>query len=82
MNQTEHHETLNVMFVITSMPVGGAETLLVNMIRRMDPARCKPHICCLKEKDVLGEELSSEIPVFHNMIRHKYDLGIVGRLIL
>ena len=29
---------LRVMFVITSMPVGGAETLLVELVRRMDRA--------------------------------------------
>ena len=27
---------LRVMFVITSMPVGGAETLLVELVRRLD----------------------------------------------
>ena len=27
---------LRVMFVITSMPVGGAETLLTELVRRMD----------------------------------------------
>ena len=68
------------MFIITSMPVGGAETLLVNMIRRMDPARCKPHICCLKDKDVLGEEIEGEFPIYSNLIRHKMDVGIIGRI--
>jgi len=68
------------MFIITSMPVGGAETLLVNMIRRMDPARCKPHICCLKEKDVLGEEIEGEFPIYSNMIHYKMDIGIIGRI--
>lgn len=80
MNQTNSQEAFNVMFVITSMPVGGAEMLLVNMIRQMDPQRCKPHLCCLKEKGVLGEKLADEIPVFDNQIRHKYDVGVMGRL--
>ncbi len=73
-------EAFNVMFVITSMPVGGAETLLVNMIRRMEPSRCKPHVCCLKEMDILGEQLSGEFPVFYNQIRHKFDVAVMGRL--
>ena len=30
------HGPLRVMFVITSMPVGGAETLLVELVRRLD----------------------------------------------
>lgn len=80
MNKKSHQDAFNVMFVITSMPVGGAETLLVNMIRRMDPSRCRPHVCCLKEMDVLGEQLADEFPVFYNQIRHKYDVGVMGRL--
>ena len=68
------------MYLITSMPVGGAETLLVNMMRRFDPARITPMIGCLKEKGVLGEELSGEFPVFENLIHHKYDVGVAVRL--
>jgi len=34
----------------------------------------------LKEKDVLGVELENEIPVFENLIQHKYDFAVAGRL--
>lgn len=68
------------MFLITSMPVGGAETLLVNLVRRFDRSRITPLIGCLKEKGVLGEALSPEIPVFDHLIRHKYDVGVAVRL--
>lgn len=69
-----------MMFVITSMPVGGAETLLVNMVRRMDRSRVIPSICCLKEKGVLGEAIADEVDVFDNMIGHKMDVRVMGRL--
>jgi len=62
------------------MPVGGAETLLVNMVRRMDRDRAEPLIGCMKEKGVLGEVLAKEIPVFENLINHKFDVGVVSRL--
>lgn len=71
---------LRVMFLLTSMPVGGAETLLVNLVRRFDRDRINPLVACLKDKDVLGEELKQEIPVFENLIQHKYDFGVAGRL--
>ena len=71
---------LNVMFVITSMPVGGAETLLVNLTRRFDKSRIKPMIGCLKERGVLGDELADEIPVFEHLINHKYDVAVARRL--
>jgi len=75
-----HNRPLNVMFVITSMPVGGAETLLVNLTRRFDKTRIQPMIGCLKERGVLGDELAGEIPVFENLINHKYDLAVASRL--
>lgn len=71
---------LRVMFVTTSMPVGGMETLLVELIRRLDRRRFAPELCCLKYLDVLGEELSHEIPVHTGLLSGKYDLRIVYRL--
>jgi glycosyltransferase involved in cell wall biosynthesis len=68
------------MFVITSMPVGGAETLLVNLTRRFDKSRIRPMIGCLKERGVLGDELADEIPVFEHLINHKYDVAVARRL--
>ena len=68
------------MFLLTSMPIGGAETLLVNLVRRFDPTRITPLIGCLKENDVLGAELENEISIFENLIHHKYDFAVTGRL--
>ena len=76
----ETDQPLRVMFLITSMPVGGAETLLVNMVRRMDRNRVEPLLGCMKEKGVLGEALAAEIPVFDHLISHKFDVAVVGRL--
>ena len=59
---------LRVMFVITSMPVGGAETLLVELVRRLDRARFLPELCCLKDLDPLGEVLAEEIPAFTGLL--------------
>lgn len=71
---------LRVMFVITNMPVGGAETLLVNLIRRMDRERFLPELCCLKELGPLGEVLAEEIPAFDHQLRGKYDPRVWSRL--
>ena len=72
----EDRGPLRVMFVITSMPVGGAETLLVNLVRRLDRERFSPSLACLKAPGPLGEELAGEIPVFSNLIGHKFDVNI------
>lgn len=71
---------LRVMFVITSMPVGGAETSLTELIRRMDRDRFQPELCCLKQFGPLGEILASEVPAFTGLLSHKYDFAVLGRL--
>ncbi len=71
---------LHVMFLITSMPVGGAETLLVSLIRRLNRERFVPLLCCLKSLGPLGEVLAREVTAFHDVMQHKYDLGVVRRL--
>jgi glycosyltransferase involved in cell wall biosynthesis len=71
---------LRVMFVITSMPVGGAETLLTELVRRIDRERFSPELCCLKHFDRLGEELSREVPSFTSLLSQKYDVAVLWRL--
>lgn len=73
---------LRVMFLITSMPVGGAEVLLVNLIRRLDRSRCVPVLCCLKELGPLGDELVAEgVPAASHLIRGKYDVRVLWKLV-
>lgn len=72
---------LRVQFVITSMPVGGAETLLVNLLRRMDPSVLAPEVICLKQPGPLGEEIAKEFPVHSDLIGGKWDIGVLPRLI-
>jgi len=68
------------MFVITCMPVGGAETLLVNLVRRLDRSRFAPELCCLKFLGPLGEELAREVPAFTGLLSNKHDIRVWGRL--
>jgi glycosyltransferase involved in cell wall biosynthesis len=72
---------LRVLFVITSMPVGGAETLLVNLIRRLDRNIVLPEVCCLKERGPLGEEIATEVPVYAHLINGRTDIQVIGRLV-
>src|SRR5215471_12521563 len=71
---------IRVIFVNTSLEVGGAETLLVNLIRRLDRNRFEPEVCCLKAKGQLGKLLETEVPVFSDLLRSKFDVRILGRL--
>ena len=71
---------LRCLFVITSMPVGGAETLLVNMMRKMDPQQIRPEIVCLKEPGPLGEAVAAEFPVHSHVLAGRWDLRVLPRL--
>ncbi len=71
---------LRVMFIQTDMRVGGAEMITANIIRRLDRQRFAPELCCLKDLGTLGESLTGEIPVHHNLLAGKYDLRVWLRL--
>jgi len=71
---------LRTVFLLSSMPVGGAETLLVNMMRRFRPDRIAPAIACMAELGTLGESIHFEFPASSHWLRHKYDFFIVDRL--
>jgi len=72
---------LRILFLLTSMPVGGAEVLLVNLVRKLDRSRFAPEICCLKEPGELGEAMAAELPVHCGLLRNKYDLRVLPRLV-
>jgi len=72
---------LRVMFVNTCLPVGGAETLLVELLRRMDRSRFLPELCCLKYLGPLGETLARQVPAHSGLLAGKYDLGVLPRLV-
>ena len=76
----EDRGPLRVMFIHTEMVVGGAETLLAEILRKMDRDRFQPELCCLKQLSELGEILAKEVPTFTGLLGHKYDLGVLGRL--
>lgn len=46
-----------ILFLFTSLPVGGAENLLLSVARLVDRAYIKPVICCIKDKGPIGEEI-------------------------
>ncbi len=71
---------LRCLFVVTSMPVGGAETLLVNLMRRMNPDVVIPEVVCLKEPGPLGETIADEFKVHSHLIGGKYDVSVLFRL--
>ena len=72
---------LRVMFLNTSLPVGGAEVLLRELVRRFDRNVLLPEVCCLKAPGPIGEELRAEgVPLFAELIGSKCDATVLWRL--
>jgi glycosyltransferase involved in cell wall biosynthesis len=76
----QRRQPLRTCFLLTSMPVGGAETLLMNLIGRLDRDTIAPEIICLKERGPLGEELQKCIPVHSHFLTSKWDARVLWRL--
>ena len=76
----QRRQPLRTSFLLTSMPVGGAETLLVNLINRLDRRIIQPEVICLKDRGPLGEQLSQTIPVHSHLLNGKWDARVLWRL--
>lgn len=62
------------------MPVVGAETLLVNLMRRMDPSVVTSRVVCLKDPGPLGDSIRDEFPVHAHLLSSKWDRRVRPRL--
>lgn len=67
-------------FVVTSLPVGGAELLLLNLIRELDRQAIAPEVVCLKSPGELGSEIRREVPLRANLLKSKWDITVLPRL--
>ncbi len=71
---------LGVMFVHTELLLGGAETLLLELIQHLDRQRFSPRIALLQRPGPLGETAAEQVPVTTGWLKHKYDGRVVHRL--
>lgn len=77
----EDRGPLRVAFLATSLPVGGAERLLVELVGGLDRERFAPEIVCLKQPGVLGERLAGEVPLHSGLSACKWDVRVLPRLV-
>lgn len=72
---------INVLYVIWSLGLGGAERVVINLALGLDKSRFKPVVCCLNEKGVFAEELEQAgIEVIPLNKRGKWDVTVVGKI--
>lgn len=69
------------MHVLLTMGVGGAEKLVYDMIRHLDPAEVCSSVSCLQDMGPLGDKLREQgVPVFLHERRHGIDWSMIGWL--
>lgn len=69
-----------VMYVFASLPVGGAEELVLATVRHLNRKQFKPLVCSLTEKGPMGEQIErsdTEVFALHRMRAKWFDPGII-----
>jgi len=66
---------LNVLFLINSMALGGAENLVLNLVRKLDRGRFNPSVGWFYREEPLKEYKDLGIPLFYFPKTKRFDLG-------
>lgn len=77
----EEHKKTKLIFVNLSLNIGGIETLILEMCKRLDHDKYSPQVCVLEKNGVLEGEFSSlGIPVDVVEKRGGFDISLIFRL--
>lgn len=70
---------LNVLHIMTKLPVGGVENQLLTVLGKYDKSRFSPIVCSLADKGEIGKEIENlGIEVFPlHKLKHRFDYTIV-----
>ena len=73
---------INILYVIWSLEVGGAERIVISLAKYINKDKYNPIVCCLNHKGVLAEELDEiGIKVLALDKKPGIDLSIIPKLI-
>lgn len=81
MNHSSH--PISVLFLFATLPVGGAENLLLSVTNRIDKKFIRPIVCCIGEKGAIGEEIEKTgvtVLTLNKMKKGGFDIKIVGMI--
>jgi glycosyltransferase involved in cell wall biosynthesis len=73
---------INILYLIATLDVGGAERQLVELVKRIDKNKFKPVVCCLTRGGPLEQELKeANIEYFILGKKVKFDFSVIFKLI-
>lgn len=71
----------NILFVLNTLIVGGAERMTLTLLNNLDPDRFCASLLCLQQPGPLAEKRPPHISFHHNFSRHKLDFSVLFKLI-
>ncbi|MCG3113598.1 MAG: glycosyltransferase [Candidatus Manganitrophus sp. SB1] len=74
---------LNILHLIVTLPVGGIEQRLKELVIRYSKEEFRPIVCCLRDKNVVGREIEQydiEVIELDRMRGHRFDPILVWKL--
>ncbi len=75
---------MNILYVVTTLPVGGAEEHLRTVVKNLDRGAFRPTVCCIGKKGAIGEEIESlgvEVIVLDKMRHKRWDSSITKEIV-
>jgi glycosyltransferase involved in cell wall biosynthesis len=72
-----------ILHLFVSLPVGGAENLLLSILKNLDPQRFQSLVCCIGERGALGErviDMGTDLVELHRLRQGGWDGAIVREL--
>lgn len=83
MSHHDRNKLFNILHVVTRLPVGGVENMLLKIINSYDKERFNPMVCCIKEGGEIADELKKigyKVEILNRMKGHGFDYGAVMAL--
>ena len=71
---------LKILHLITRLPIGGAERLLLDVLRSLDSTRFESEVCCIQGRGELANEVEEMGIILHDlgrMQRKHFDFGAI-----
>ena len=73
---------LNILYIIWSLSSGGAERVVINLVKGLDKTRFNPIVCCLNWAGEYAQELESRnIKVIALNKKRGIDISVINKLI-
>ena len=74
---------INILHIFVSLPVGGAENLLLSTVKGLDAYKYRSFVCCISEKGPVGDEIEAlgfPVHVLGKLKKGGFDRSIVDDL--